>query len=410
MTMVQLGVLLSAGVFFLAALSGLIVPFFTKRTDEYTLLPLSWGVGLLFIVTLVSVQLCGSVFGLAVVPLDFQLIILLSGVGLLLMPLLVRYSFKLKCLTLLLLCGVGTLVLPFELFGIGSIWGVVGIRIIIALCWALFILVCGELDRVPIEGFVLNMGFFLLFLVMSMGLFGILPQSVFNLCMQILTLLLVLLLIFKRNTFIWLGFPMVFVLTYIAGYIFTRLAVSPNGAFVLIMLLYPITETIRTIVMNVYHYKRFFPITYPFITEQAFARGLPVTSVLQKVFYVMLITGLVGTFGLRSSLEYWPVSMLMGLLVVYGMYIYMIRMASKVSLKSVKNDVKMGCTTLWKEITKVPLKQKTQAKDTTENQTVCMVDEPIQEPTKSMSVADKTKKKTVKRKKTTRSIPARRKR
>lgn len=230
-------------------------------------------------------------------------------------------------------------------------------RIILAGVWTFFILFFTEIDRVPMESYILSMAFFLLFLLMSVGIFGIFPLGMFPFFATVLTLILISLILFKKVGFFWMGFPMIFAVTFIVGYFFMRLAVMPNGVYVLIMLGYPMMESVIAVGLNLYRYRQLFPLQVPFLTERAFGLQLSPKKVFQKVFYAVLLTGIIGILGMQSSMQYFGVSLAMSVIILYGMFIGFTRNTAKVSFKNLGKDAKNGWQTLVREIKTLQLKQ-----------------------------------------------------
>lgn len=354
---VQLGILISVGIFFLAGFHSLVLPFLRKHTENISLLPLSWGTSILFVIALIAQQVASYAFQRPMLDMSDLGILLWTATGLSIMPLLYGKTLKLQSLCLLTLCFIGTFAIPISALGLSNFLYEIIIRLLLAGGWTFFILMCTEIDRVPIEGFILNMAFFLLFLLMSIDIFSILPSNLFPFLTTVLTLILLTLFVFRRLNFFWMSFPMVFVVTFLAGYFFCRLAIMPNGAYVAIMLGYPIMETLIAIAINIYLYRRILPLSVPFLTERAFNLNLAPKKIFQKVFYAMVITGLIGLLGMRSSMNYFGVSFVMAIIILYSLLIGFTHNATKVSLKSVGNDVKNGWQTLYNEFKTFSLRQ-----------------------------------------------------
>ena len=353
---IQLGILFSVSVFFLVSIERFLIPLLKKKTENISLLPLSWGTAAFFIIALILQQVVSVLTHTPALNVSDWSILLLPAAGIAVMPFLYGKTLTLQSFCIFVLCLAGTCFLPIP-FHISTLWGDVFTRLMLAGGWTFFILICTELDRVPIEGFILNMAFFLLFLLLSIHVFSAFPSEVFPFLITILTLVLLTLFLFRRRGFFWLSFPMIFTTMFIAGYFFCRLAVMPNGAYVLIMLGYPIMETIIALALNLYLYRRLFPITVPFLTERAFGLKLPPKKVFQKVFYALILTELIGLLGLYSSLHYFGISFVMAIILLYGLFIGFTRDMTKVSLKNVGKDVKNGWLVLWNEFKTVSVKQ-----------------------------------------------------
>ncbi len=357
MTLVHFGVLLAGVIFFIITTVGVVVPLWQKKSKDLLLISLSWGISIAFLASIALTQIISFFLPIPPIMPEFQYVALLTGVGVIIMPKLFGYPLKWQCSVIYLLCFLGTLVFPETLFGVSSTWGVIGIKLLIAALWTGLILTFVELDRVPVEGFVLTTAYFLLLLFMATGMLGILPDDLFGSFMQILSFVLLTLVIYKKNSFVWLGFPMMFALMFIAGFFLCRLAVTPAGGFVLIMLSYPLVEAILAIGLNLYRNHRIFPITIPLMAERGIIAGIPVKTVVLRIFYIILLTGIIGVLGLRTSMRYFPISIFMAALVMYGTYIRLTRNTAKVSLRSITKDAKMGMSTLWQEVKTLPLKE-----------------------------------------------------
>ncbi len=347
---VQLGILMSVAIFFLAGMHILVIPLLKKHTENISLLPLSWGTGILFIVALIAQQVASYFFQRPIIDMSDLGILLWTATGLSIMPLLYGKTLKLQSLCLLTLCFIGTFAIPLSSLGLSNFLYEIVIRLLLAGGWTFFILTCTEIDRVPLEGFILNMAFFLLFLLMSIDTFSILPSNLFPFLTTVLTLILLTLFLFRRLSFFWMSFPMVYVVTFLAGYFFCRLAIMPNGAYVAIMLGYPLMETLIALAINIYLYRRILPLSVPFLTERAFNLNLAPKKIFQKVFYAMIITGLIGLLGMRSSMNYFGVSFIMAIIILYSLFIGFTHNMTKVSLKTVGNDVKNGWQALYNEV------------------------------------------------------------
>ncbi len=357
MTLTQFGLSFGSIVFFLICVIGVVIPLWKRKSENLLLISLSWGVSLALLVSVFIAQIVAPYLFVPTVPPEFQYILLLSIGVVLIMPILFGSSLKWQCLFLYLFCCLGTIALPDTLFGFSDVWHVTGIRLFLAAIWTFLILTVVELDRVPLEGFVLSMAYFLLFLLMSTGVLNILPESMFNVFVQTLTIILLVLLIYKRYTFVWLGFPMMFVLFFISGYVFCRLAVTFTWPYVLIMLSYPLAEGFAALGLNIYHHRRALPILVPLIPERGFAIGVSFKTVVLRIFYIVLLTGLIGVLGLRTDIRFFAISVFMTVLVLYAGYLRTMNNQSKVSLRSVKDDAKKGLSVLWQEFKTVPLKQ-----------------------------------------------------
>lgn len=353
----QLGILLSVGVLFLASVGGFLIPFLRKKTQEVSLLPFSWGCAILFTVALLLQQGVSLWFGVSTLfPKEWAVFFLMLA-GLAGMPMLLGKSLVKQSACLFALCFMALFILPSPLFGLTAWWSDALVRVMLAGVWTFFILLFTETDRVPMESYILSMAFFLLFLLMSIGIFGIFPVGLFSFFATVLTLILVSLILYKKVGFFWMGFPMIFAVMFIAGYFFMRLAVMPNGAYVLIMLGYPIMEGVIAGALNLYRYRQLFPLQVPFLTERAFSLQLSVKKVFQKVFYAILLTGIIGMLGMQSSMQYFGVSLAMAVIILYGLFIGFTRNPTKVSFKNLGKDAQNGWRTLMQEIKTFPLKQ-----------------------------------------------------
>ncbi len=360
MTLMQFGLSLASVLFFLAGTIGVVVPLWKRKSEKMLLIALSWGVSLMLLASVILAQVGAYFLGLPLITPELQYILLLTAGGVLVMPFLFKWTMKWQCLFLFIFCFLGTIGLPDVLFGVTDIWGVTGIRLLFAAIWMSLILTFVELDRVPVEGFVFSMGYFLLFLLMSTGMLNVLPDGLFDVCVQILTMLLFVLLIYKKYTFVWLGFPMVFALMFLASYLFCHLAVTPNGPYVLIILSYPFVEAFAAIGLNVYQNHRIFPVLVPLAAERALMAGVSLRTVILRIFYIILLTGILGVLGLRTNMQFFAVSLFMTVLIMYASYLRMVNNMPKVSLRSVKDDAKNGISALWQEIKTVPLKKPVQ--------------------------------------------------
>ncbi len=357
MTLIQTGIWLIVAVLFFVSARYFFVPLLLKKYEHVSVMGVSWGVSILFALSLVLEQGLSSAFGLPILPPSYLFLLVLIGVGLCTMPILYKRPFWLQFGLLGLICFAGTFALPETLYGISNPIGVMVIRVVLAVAWAFFMMLYTEFDRVPIKGFVVNIVACLLFLLMSSKVFGLLPEACFSFWVMMLMLLLVVWFVYRKFVVLSLGFPLVFIMTFISGFLWIQLSLMPQGVFVLIMMAYPIFEALRTIPANIYRHRFVFPIGEMFLTERALSLQISPKFVLKRVFYIMLLTGIMGIFGMFGSVRYLGVTLLFAILVLYQMYLSLSRVQSKVTLKSLKKDATMGVKELWREVKNVASKR-----------------------------------------------------
>lgn len=182
--MVQLGILLSACVFFLAGIGGFLLPFFYKKMKGLPFIPISWAGALFLSVTLFLMQVADSVLLNYRVPIPFICIFFLAAAGIVVMPLLYGKTLKKQSFFIALWCLAGTFLLPLP---IENSIALIGVRCIIAGLWTFFILAYTELDRIPLEGFVLILCLFLMFLLFTTPIFPFYPPNCSaDVCAQVL--------------------------------------------------------------------------------------------------------------------------------------------------------------------------------------------------------------------------------
>ncbi len=350
MALIQTGIWLTVAVLFFVCSRFLLLPVLLKKCKSISLMGISWGISLLFVLFVVLEQGIAYLFGLSVISPEHIYILALTGIGILLMPMLYLRPFGVQFCVLSFICFLGTLALPNTLYGLSNTAGVFVVRMGLAVVWAFFIMLYTEFDRVPIKGFLINIVICLLFLLMSGSMFGLLPDSFFSFWVTILMLLLVLWFIYRKYVFLNLGFPIIFALMYMSGFLFIQLSLMPQGICVLVMLAYPVWEVLRTVFLNIYRRHCVFPIGEMFLSERALALGISPKFILRRIFYVLFLTGVMGIFGMFGSLRYLGVISFFVVLILYQLTISLTRPQSKVTLKSLGKDATMGMKELWREM------------------------------------------------------------
>lgn len=402
MTYMLIGILLGISGFFYISVKGLLLPLLNKKAPEISILTFSWIVSGLFLLSLLLANISFFIGTKIMIPPYMQTILFLSGGALFSMPFLFQKSLKIQLPILFLFCFVGTVLIPLN----NSIWtseiSIWGFRIIGAICWMLFLLMNTTLDRIPLFTYITNTALLIILAISATTFVPLLNPVFFYLFFLLIVLNMITFYIFQKSNILIYTFPLAFLLSWIMG--FALLLITANGkiAYIPIVFGYNIMEIIIAIGINVYLYRRLFPIMVPFIIEKAYANNLPIKKIIKKIFYTSLLLGFLGIFGVYSDKALVFPTYVLAIIVLINAYMSFSNNLEKPTIRGLFKDIKTGVKTLSIEMKKLPLKQE-------QNKQPCHINEPKEIlQTKDIAVpkADKKQKKaitTVKNKKNTKN-------
>ncbi|MBQ3116917.1 MAG: hypothetical protein IJC11_01160 [Alphaproteobacteria bacterium] len=402
MTYMLIGILLGISGFFFIGVKGLLLPILNKKAPETSVLTFSWIVSGLFLLSLLLANISFFVGTKIMIPPYLQTILLLSGGALLSMPFLFQKSLKIQLPILFLFCFIGTVLIPLN----DSIWtseiGQWSFRFIGAGSWMLFLLMNTTLDRIPLFTYITNTALFIILAISATTFIPLLSPVFFYLFFMLMVLNMITFYIFQKNNILIYTFPLSFLLNWIVGFVLLLIAASGKIAYIPIIFGYNMMEIMIAIGINVYLYRRLFPIMVPFIVEKAFADNLPIKKIIKKVFYTSLLLGFLGIFGIYSDKALVFPTYVLAFIVLINAYMSFSNSLEKPTIRGLFKDITAGVKTLSVEMKKLPLKQEQNKRPSHINEQKEILQ------TKDISVpkADKKQKKvtvTVKNKKNTKN-------
>ena len=268
------------------------------------------------------------------------LYLILGAVALLVMPFLQRKSLIIQSGVIFAFCFVGSTFVSAP-NGINA-WLFYAL---FALSWTGIILLNTILDRIPLISFVTNSAIMIVLALASSSFFQMLSPALLSLYLSALFVHLFIFLFMKKIDLPFEFFPVVFLMNWIIGYAFLTFASQGNIIYLPVFFGYPLMEF--CLATGALLLKKQTGIL--FAVEQAFIRRAPVKIVIKKVFYTIILLGLIGLAGIKSSQttsKYILVVYGMALIILYNFYITLTRNMTKVSLRSTVQDIMMGFKTL----------------------------------------------------------------
>lgn len=342
-----IGILLFAGLLLYAGVRFLLFPSLTENraTPPVTW---SWIIACLFLSTLFGIHCFYYIAGYFFLPPDGSVLFsgniilyLITGtVALLLMPFLQNKSLFVQVTVIFAFCFVGSTLVSAPV-GINALL----FQALFALVWTGIILLNTVLDRIPLISFVTNSSVMLVLALASSSFFQILPMSLLWLYLSALFLHLVIFLFMKKADLPFEFFPIVFLLNWIIGYAFLTFASQGNIVYSPIFFGYSLMELCVAVLTRLFGKKA----VVLFAVEQAFIRRAPVKIVIKKVFYTVILLGIIALAGIKTNqitLKYCSVVYGMAMIVLYNFYWSLTRNMTKVTLRSTVKDMIMGFKSL----------------------------------------------------------------
>ncbi len=265
--------------------------------------------------------------------------LIIGAVALLLMPFFRNKSLPIQLIALFAFFLIGSTCIPAPAYMNPWLF-----YILSALVWTGICLIQTIIDRIPLISYICNSAITIILALASSSLFNMLPPVLFFLFLSALFIHMLIFGFMKKANMLFEFFPIIFLMNWIIGYGFITFAAQGHLIYLPIFFGYSLMETGLILITRLL-FKNKLPL---FTVEKAFSNGAPVKAVTQKVFYAILLLGLISLAGMKSEIttKYCLVVYGMALIVLYNLYLTLIHNMTKVTLRSSLQDIMMGFKTL----------------------------------------------------------------
>ncbi len=215
-----------------------------------------------------------------------------------------------------LFCGVGLLLTPFS-FEFGFLAFLY--KALALILWVAFIYMMQQFDRVFLFSFSVFSVLFLTVSLMTSSVFPLLNSGFQFMALSILVVLGMMAFLWKKIGIFLQGPSFVFFMAYIIGYIGYYLAMAGEAIVLPIFIAYELLEIMLALCMNFYLHRKLLPIEVPFLIEKAIMTGKDVGKVIKKIFsisFFFAMLALISAYILRKNIS------VMGIQNIQVMYLF----------------------------------------------------------------------------------------
>ena len=354
MTLLSAGILLVISLFFYGSVKWFILPRILKKKPDTQIITFSWITGIIFLISLGVLNFVFSVANLSVADPFFVSFLFLTGFAFLLMPFLLKKDTKWQILVLFLLCLGATFLIPPP-SGEFITPVNVAIRFGGALFWCIIILINTVLDRIPLFSYITNTCAFVILSLSCATFVGIVPYTYFCSFILIILLNMFVFCIYRKTGILVYTFPLVFLFNLIIGYVLLHFMYTVQAVYIPLFFGFSLMEILVAIGINLYTYRRLFPVTVSFVTEKAFELNIPLKSIVKKLFYTTFVIMFLSMLAIKvaeikTSVLY---IYLIALVVLYSSYRLLSGKSESTSVWAALKDVKEGMGVLKNELSTV---------------------------------------------------------